>query len=66
MRKILSIIILFVLTTNLSANDRNVELDKLFLELKKKYSIFIIKNCSTNLDVMEHTSNRSKIDIYFR
>ena len=35
MRKILSIIILFVLTTNLSANDRNVELDKLFLELKK-------------------------------
>ena len=36
MRKILSIIILFVLTTNLSANDRNVELDKLFLELKKK------------------------------
>ena len=35
MRKILSIIILCVLTTNLSANDRNVELDKLFLELKK-------------------------------
>jgi len=35
MRKILSIIILFVLTTNLSANDRDVELDKLFLELKK-------------------------------
>ena len=35
MRKILSIIILFVLTTNLSANDRSVELDKLFLELKK-------------------------------
>ena len=35
MRKILSIIILFVLTTNLSANDRNVELYKLFLELKK-------------------------------
>ena len=35
MRKILSIIILFVLTTNLSANDRNVELDKLFLKLKK-------------------------------
>jgi len=35
MRKILSIIILFVLTTNLCANDRNVELDKLFLELKK-------------------------------
>ena len=35
MRKILSIILLFVLTTNLSANDRNVELDKLFLELKK-------------------------------
>ena len=35
MKKILSIIILFVLTTNLSANDRDVELDKLFLELKK-------------------------------
>ena len=35
MKKILSIIILFFLTTNLSANDRNVELDKLFLELKK-------------------------------
>ena len=35
MRKILSIIILFVLTTHLSANDRNIELDKLFLELKK-------------------------------
>ena len=35
MKKILSIIILFVLTTNLSANDRDIELDKLFLELKK-------------------------------
>ena len=35
MKKILSIIILFFLTTNLSANDRDVELDKLFLELKK-------------------------------
>ena len=35
MRKILSIIILFLLTSSLSANDRNVELDKLFLELKK-------------------------------
>jgi tetratricopeptide (TPR) repeat protein len=35
MRKILSIIILFVLTTNLSANDRDTQLDKLFLELKK-------------------------------
>ena len=35
MKKILSTIILFFLTTNLSANDRNVELDKLFLELKK-------------------------------
>jgi tetratricopeptide (TPR) repeat protein len=35
MRKILAIIILFLSTTSLSANDRNVELDKLFLELKK-------------------------------
>jgi len=35
MKKMLSTIILFVLTTNLSANDRDVELDKLFLELKK-------------------------------
>ena len=35
MKKILSIIILIFLTTNLSANDRGVELDKLFLELKK-------------------------------
>jgi len=35
MKKILSIIILFLSTITLSANDRNVELDKLFLELKK-------------------------------
>ena len=35
MRKILTIIILFLSTTTLSANDRDVELDKLFLELKK-------------------------------
>ena len=35
MKKILSIILFFVLTTNLSANDRDIELDKLFLELKK-------------------------------
>ena len=35
MKKILSIIFLFLSTTTLSANDRNVELDKLFLELKK-------------------------------
>ena len=35
MKKILTIIILFLSTTNLSANDRDVELDKLFLELKK-------------------------------
>ena len=35
MKKILSIIILFLSTTTLSANDRDVELDKLFLELKK-------------------------------
>ena len=38
MKKILSIIILFLSTTALSANDRNVELDKLFLELKKNIS----------------------------
>jgi tetratricopeptide (TPR) repeat protein len=35
MKKILSIIILFLSTTTLSANDRDVELNKLFLELKK-------------------------------
>ena len=35
MKKILSIIILFLSTSNLSANDRDIELDKLFLELKK-------------------------------
>ena len=35
MRKILSIIILLLSTSSLSANDRNIELDKLFLELKK-------------------------------
>ena len=40
MKKILSIIILFVLTTNLSANDRDVELDKLFLELKKIFHLY--------------------------
>jgi hypothetical protein len=66
MRKILSIIILFVLTTNLSANDRNVELDKLFLELKKNIPSLSSRIASANLDVMEYTSYRSKIDIYFR
>ena len=35
MKKILIIFILFLSTTTLSANDRNLELDKLFLELKK-------------------------------
>ena len=35
MKKILTIIILFLTTTTLNANDRNVELDKLFSELKK-------------------------------
>ena len=35
MKKILLIIILFLSTTNLSANERDHELDKLFLELKK-------------------------------
>ena len=35
MKKILTIIILFLSTTTLNANDREVELDKLFLELKK-------------------------------
>ena len=38
MKKILTIIILFLSTTTLSANDREVELDKLFLELKKNIS----------------------------
>tara|TARA_B100001057_G_scaffold489465_1_gene575785 strand:+ start:635 stop:1180 length:546 start_codon:yes stop_codon:yes gene_type:complete len=45
MKKILSIFILFVLTTNLSANDRDVELDKLFLELKKN-----IPNLSSGIE----------------
>ena len=35
MMKILTIVILFFSTTTLSANDRDVELDNLFLELKK-------------------------------
>ena len=35
MKKILSIFILFLITTAISANERNLELDKLFLELKK-------------------------------
>ena len=35
MKKILAIFILFLSTTTLSANDRDVELNKLFLELKK-------------------------------
>ena len=35
MKKILTIIILFLTTATLNANDRNVELDKLFSELKK-------------------------------
>ncbi|MBD1109473.1 tetratricopeptide repeat protein [Pelagibacterales bacterium SAG-MED50] len=35
MKKILTIIILFFTTATLHANDRNVELDKLFSELKK-------------------------------
>ena len=38
MNKILSIIILLLSTSVLNANDRNVELDKLFLELKKNTS----------------------------
>ena len=35
MKKILTIIILLFSTTTLKANDRDVELDKLFFELKK-------------------------------
>ena len=35
MKRILTIVILFLSTTTLSANDRDDELDKLFLELKK-------------------------------
>ena len=35
MKKILSVVILFLLTSSVSANDREIELDKLFLELKK-------------------------------
>ena len=35
MKKILAIIILIFSTTTLSANDRDIELNKLFLELKK-------------------------------
>ena len=38
MNKILSIVILLLSTSVLSANDRDVELDKLFLELKKNTS----------------------------
>ena len=35
MKKILTIIILFFSTTTLIANERNLELDKLFIDLKK-------------------------------
>ncbi len=35
MKKILTIIFLFISISTLSANDRDIELDKLFLELKK-------------------------------
>ena len=35
MKKILTIIILFFSTTTLGANERNLELDKLFIDLKK-------------------------------
>ena len=38
MKKFFLIIILFLSTTTLSANERNAELDKLFLELKKNNS----------------------------
>ena len=38
MNKILSIIILFLSTTALSANERDTQLDKLFTELKKNIS----------------------------
>ena len=38
MKRILTIVILFLSTTTLSANDRDDELDKLFLELKKNNS----------------------------
>ena len=38
MNKILSIIILFLSTTTLSANERDTQLDKLFKELKKNIS----------------------------
>ena len=38
MNKILSIIILFLSTTTLSANERDTQLDKLFTELKKNIS----------------------------
>ena len=38
MNKILSIVILLLSTSVLNANDRNIELDKLFLELKKNTS----------------------------
>ena len=38
MKKILSIIILFLSTSILSANERDVQLDKLFIELKKNTS----------------------------
>ena len=36
MKKILTIIILFFSSTTLIANERNLELDKLFIDLKKK------------------------------
>ena len=38
MNKILTIIILFLSTTVLNANERDAQLDKLFIELKKNIS----------------------------
>ena len=40
MKKILSVIILFLFTSSVSANDRDIELDKLFLELKKIFHLY--------------------------
>ena len=62
MKKILSIIILFVLTTNLSANDRDVELDKLFLELNdnQKNPERIATSKGQNLQNLENTKKRNE------
>jgi hypothetical protein len=64
--KILVLILLFLSTSVLSANERDSQLDKLFYELKKNIPSLSPGIAQTNLDFVEHSSYRSKINIYSR